>query len=219
MDTQQSRQHESASFPHDFLDFLPISPGRRHHIGDYALDAGRLDTFNRALHALSPEAPALTLDQIATAGERALARQGDGGLPPFVTSRMAALARLEAMAADAGWSSSPELLRQVSVLVGYRREQEDLIPDEQPVVGLLDDAVLVDVALQLLRGELADYEDFCRFRQVAAQFSDLPEAGTGLTRAHWLTAILQAHSSLGLVNGKPRQRYVPDPRTSLFHIT
>ncbi|HEX2596993.1 MAG TPA: hypothetical protein VHL61_11085, partial [Luteimonas sp.] len=83
----------------------------------------------------------------------------------------------------------------------------------------LDDAVLVDVALQLLRGELADYEDFCRFRRVAAQFSDTSEAGTGLTRAHWLEAILQAHSSLGLVNGKPRQRYVPDPRTSLFHIT
>ena len=73
MDTQL-RQHESASFPHDFLDFLPVSPGRRHHIGSYALEPRRLETFNRALHALSPEAPALTLDQIATAGGRALAR-------------------------------------------------------------------------------------------------------------------------------------------------
>jgi uncharacterized membrane protein YkvA (DUF1232 family) len=218
MDTQL-RQHESASFPHDFLDFLPVSPGRRHHIGSYALEPRRLETFNRALHALSPEAPALTLDQIATAGGRALARHADGAVPPFVASRMGALERLQALAADAPWSASPELLRQVDVLVAYRQERDDLIPDEQPVVGLLDDAVLVDVALQLLRGELADYEDFCRFRRVAAQFSDTSESGTGVTRAHWLEAILQAHSSLGLVNGKPRQRYVPDPRTSLFHIT
>ncbi len=215
----QSHRADSITFPHGFLDFLKVSPGRRHRIGEYELDPKQLETFNQALHALSPEAPALSLDQFAAAGERALARHGDGGMPPFVASRMAALARMETMAADAAWSPSTELIRQIGILVGYRRETNDLIPDDLRVIGLLDDAVLVDVALQLLRHELAEYEDFCRFRKVAAEFAGMRETDTGLTREHWLEAMLQAHSSLDRIDAKPHQRYVPDPRASLFHIT
>jgi uncharacterized membrane protein YkvA (DUF1232 family) len=132
---------------------------------------------------------------------------------------MAALARLEVMAADSAWSASAELKRQIGVVQAYRQETGDLIPDHTPVVGLLDDAVLVDVALQLLRCELADYEDFCRFRQVAAQFAGMSESETGLTREHWLEAMLQAHNSLGKVDAAKQVHYVPDPRASLFHIT
>ena len=64
-----------------------------------------------------------------------------------------------------------------------------------------------------------DYEDFCRFRRVAAEFAGLSEADTGLTREHWLEAMLQAHSSLARVDRAAEDRYVPDPRASLFHIT
>ena len=217
--THPGKQRNSITFPHGFLDFLHISQGRRHTIGDYELDPARLERFNQALRELSPEAPSMTMDQIATAAERALMRHRDGGTPPFVQSRMAALTRMESMAADPAWSAGDELKRQVTVLCAYRRETGDLIPDQQPVIGLLDDAVLVDVALQLLRGELADYEDFCRFRRIAAEFSGMSEVDTGLTRAHWLEAMLQAHHSLTKVDAPANSNYVPDPRTSLFHIT
>ena len=205
------------TFPHGFLDFLRVSQGRRHTIGGYALEPDRLARFNQALRELSPDAPALTLDQMATAAGRALERHADGATPPFVQSRMAALARMEGMAADAAWSASAELQRQVDVLLAYRRDGGDLIPDGEPVIGLLDDSVLVDVALQLVRGELADYEDFCRFRRVAAEFAGMVEADTGLTRAHWLEAMLQAHDGPG--GPVARDHFVPDPRASLFHVT
>lgn len=208
----------SVTFPHGFLDFLTVSQGRRHRIGDYELEPARLETFNRALHELSPEAPGLTLDQIATAGQRALLRHGDGGMPPFVQSRMGTLLRLEAMAADAAWHGSDECRRQVAVLQEYRRETEDLIPDGQPVVGLLDDALLVDIALQLLRGELGDYEDFSRFRKVAAEFAGMSEEATGLTRDHWIEAMIQARHSVGRLDQPVRDRFAPDPRASLFHV-
>lgn len=206
------------TFPNGFLDFLAVSQGRRNRIGEYELEPARLETFNRALHDLSPEAPGLSLDQIASAGQRALLRHRDGGTPPFVQSRMAALARLQAMAADTAWSSSSECLRQIAVLQDYRDETHDLIPDTQPVIGLLDDALLVDIALQLLRDELGDYEDFCRFRKVAAEFAGMSEQATGLTRAHWIEAMIQAGRSLGRIDQPARNRFAPDPRASLFHI-
>jgi hypothetical protein len=207
----------SMTFPHGFLDFLKISQGRRHLVGDYELEPQRLERFNQALRDLSPEAPAMTLDQIASAAHRALQRHSGGGTPPFVQSRMDALQRLEALAGDGGFEPSPELCRQVRVLQAYRIDDMDLIPDHIAIVGLLDDAVLVDVALQLLHDELADYEDFCRFRKVAAEFAGIDEGETGLTRGQWLEAIQQAQASLAKVGAKPR-RFVPDPRASLFHI-
>lgn len=218
MSTSSQHEHD-VTFPHGFLDFLRISQGRRHRIGDYELEPSRLDRFNDALHTLSPEAPKMTMDQIASAAARALARHHAGETPPFVQSRMAALQRLEAMVEDGAWNASDELRRQVDVLHAYRDEEGDLIPDSEPVVGLLDDAVLVDVALQLLRGELADYEDFCRFRTVAAEFAGLPPDQTGLTRAHWLEAMAQARTSIGNVDAAAQHHYVSDPRASLFHIT
>ena len=219
MNAPSQREYNGVTFPQGFLDFLRISQGRRHRIGDYELEPSRLERFNEALRALSPEAPKMTMDQISSAAERALAHHHAGEAPPFVQSRMAALQRLEAMAADEAWNASDELRRQVDVLHAYRDDEGDLIPDSQPVVGLLDDAVLVDVALQLLRGELADYEDFCRFRTVAAEFAGLPPEQTGLTRAHWLEAMVQAHASIGNVDAAAQHHYVSDPRASLFHIT
>ena len=219
MNASSPRESNNVTFPHGFLDFLRISQGRRHRIGDYELQPSRLDRFNDALRALSPEAPKMTMDQIASAADRALARHHAGETPPFVQSRMAALQRLEAMAEDQAWDPSDELRRQVDVLHAYRDDEGDLIPDSEPVIGLLDDAVLVDVALQLLRGELADYEDFCRFRTVAAEFAGLPPDQTGLTRAHWLEAMVQARTSIGNVDAAAQHHYVSDPRVSLFHIT
>ncbi|MES2859130.1 MAG: YkvA family protein [Pseudomonadota bacterium] len=208
----------SITFPHGFLDFLNVSPGRRHRVGDYELEPERLETFNCALRALSPEAPGISMDQIATAAQRALHRHVQGTTPPFVESRMVSLARLERMAEDQAWGCNEACRHQVSVLRAYRKDDHDLIPDGQPVVGLLDDAVLVDVALHLLRDELGNYEDFCRFRKVAAEYSGLTEAETGLTREHWIEAMIQARQSIGRLNAPSRDCYIADPRASLFHI-
>ena len=159
----------------------------------------------------------MTLDQIASAAKRALQRHPDGATPPFVESRMRSLMRLEALAEEPGWQASAELLRQVRALQAYRRDDTDLIPDDLPVVGLLDDAVLVDVALQLLHDELGEYEDFCRFRKVAADFAGIAESDTGLTRSQWQEALQEARTSLAKAEAQPR-RYAPNPRDSLFHI-
>ncbi len=207
----------SMTFPHGFADFLKVSPGRRHHIGDHELRPEHLERFNQALRELSPEAPAMSLDQIASAAKRALQRHTDGATPPFVQSRMRSLMRLEALAEDTDWEPSPELRRQVRILQAYRLEDAKLIPDGLAVVGLLDDAVLVDVALQLLHDELGNYEDFCRFRKVASEFAGIAESETGLTRSQWLEALQEAHVSR-VKTDAGLERFAPNPRDSLFHI-
>ena len=87
------------------------------------------------------------------------------------------------------------------------------------IIGLLDDALLVDVALQNLRGELADYESFCHFRQVAADFAGIDARETGLGRDEWLEALQQAQRSHHGWGTPAAPRFAPvDARATLFHI-
>lgn len=212
--------HASLTYPMGYLDFLTVTPKRGHHIGDYELQPDGLERFNAALRALSPESPTLTLDQMASAAQRALDRYPDGRQPAFVTSRMSALARLESMVDDTSWEPDDVLRGHLHSLQAYVLSTDDLIPDRLPVVGRLDDAVLIDVGLQLLREDLAEYEDFCRFRKVAADFAGISSAETGLTRAHWLEALTQSRGGRGGGGyGRVRTRFAPDPRSTLFHIT
>ena len=80
-DSNPKGGRNSVTFPHGFLDFLNVGPGRRHRVGQYELEPERLDNFNAALRGLSPEAPGITMDQIATAAQRALQRHVDGSTP------------------------------------------------------------------------------------------------------------------------------------------
>lgn len=207
------------TYPRGFLDFLTLTPQRGHRVGDYTLQEVGLACFNAALAALSPQSPKLTLDQFATAAQRAIDRYPDGRQPAFIGSRLASLERLACLAADVGWNVPPELPSRLAVVQDYLSHPDRLVPDRVPVVGRLDVAVLVDVLLQLQHEDLADYEDFCRFRKVAADYAGLSEQETGLTRAQWLEARMQASGGPARRYGRARARYVPDPRASLFHVT
>jgi hypothetical protein len=213
-----SGRRDSITFPNGFLDFL-TDGDRRHRLGDHEIDPNRLEHFNDVLHRISPDSPSLTQDQIVTAGRRLLARHASGGESTFVKSRMAVLTRLEEMVADSDWEPAEGVRSTLRTLQDYRDSTETLIPSSAPVIGDLDDAVLIDVAMQRLRDELADYEDFCRFRQVAAAFADVPITETGLTREHWLEAMLQAGAGHDRLDRGAKPEFTPDPRATLFHIT
>lgn len=204
------------TFPPGFLDLFSRSPGRRHIIDDCEIRADRLDQFNAALRAISAEAPPLSMDQIATAGRRALSRYRPGQRPAFVESRLQALLRLEDMAVHADWQLPAEHRERIALLRAYVNEPEDLLPDLFPVIGQLDDAVLIDLGLRVLQAELADYEAYCRFLQVAADFAATRVSELHLTRQHWLEALRHAYDQ------QPRRAsakiYVPDPRVSLFRV-
>ncbi len=208
----------SLTYPQGFLEFLTASPRHGYRIGDHELGAAGLERFNAALRSINPESPSLTLDQIAAAAQRALDRYPDGGQPAFVSSRLASLARLQAMVDDIGWDASDELRSGLRVLAEYIADPGGLIPDTLPVVGRLDQAVLIDIILQGVTDELADFEDFCRFRRIAADCTGIAVAETGLNRQQWLEALAHAHGGGDHGRRRPRRRYVADPRASLFHV-
>ncbi len=85
-------------------------------------------------------------------------------LPDFVTERFGKLQKLLEMLADPDWRLEERERGPVLAALAYLCDPEDLIPDSIPGIGLLDDAVMIELVFQELRHEIEAYNDFVSFR-------------------------------------------------------
>jgi uncharacterized membrane protein YkvA (DUF1232 family) len=97
--------------------------------------------------------------------------------PEFVEQRIVALDQLTRMLEDHDWRLENPHRARVLQALNYFSEKSDLIPDAVPVLGFLDDAIMVELVVQELRPEIDAYRAFCRFREQQASESGIdPEA-------------------------------------------
>lgn len=85
-------------------------------------------------------------------------------MPKFVADRVAKLGALIEMMRDTEWALPPTERGNVLVALAYLAEAEDLIPDEVPVLGYVDDAIMIELAVKELQPEIEAFVDFCRYR-------------------------------------------------------
>jgi uncharacterized membrane protein YkvA (DUF1232 family) len=85
-------------------------------------------------------------------------------LSQFVEDRIYALDTLTRMFDDTEWKLEGADRARVLQALCYFAEPADLIPDTIPGLGLLDDAIMVELVVQELRPELDAYAEFCAFR-------------------------------------------------------
>jgi uncharacterized membrane protein YkvA (DUF1232 family) len=85
-------------------------------------------------------------------------------VPDFITDRIEKLALLIDMLEDGEWALTGRDRERVVRGMAYFAEPDDMIPDKVPVLGFLDDAIMVELVVTELEHELEAYEDFCSFR-------------------------------------------------------
>lgn len=101
---------------------------------------------------------------IIAAAKQALNTLLIGNAPEYVRKRMIGVQRLIMMVEDDAWAlPHPEREDVLEALV-YFSDPEDLIPDDVEVIGLLDDAIVVELLLRRQRHVLQAYLDFCEYR-------------------------------------------------------
>ena len=86
------------------------------------------------------------------------------GLPDFIADRLAKLQVVIDMLGDGEWQLGEAERERVLSAMMYFCDPDDLIPDDVPGLGFLDDAIYVDLMTQELKSEIGSYEEFCQFR-------------------------------------------------------
>ena len=94
-------------------------------------------------------------------------RQSDA--PEYIQERIGNLEALIGLLTNSHWKLPPQDRLKILVTLAYFTEVHDLIPDEIPGVGYLDDAFMIDITCQDFKDELEAYRDFCVYRVIEAQ--------------------------------------------------
>lgn len=145
---------------------LPLSQdnrdGRRRQVGIYAIDDPAIAKFNAELAAIKPGARSISADQLASLARWLQSLPADVAVTT-VSERMIRGGRLQRMLQDSEWDVTPDLRMRAVRLLDYLELADDLIPDGTPVIGHLDDALLVELAWPAFEDALGDYEDFRRY--------------------------------------------------------
>lgn len=124
--------------------------------------------------------PEATIKQKAT---QALQEMSQDNVPEFVRSRVESLRALLAMLDDETWALPEEERKEVLTSLAYFSEPEDLVPDHIPVLGYLDDAIMIELVVQDLSDNIDAYKEFCEFRDTESQ-----RRGVDVSTQDWLSS-------------------------------
>lgn len=143
-----------------------------------------LPFFMDAIKRAEERAAGKSAQQILDEASKIFAGVNTQQMPAFVRSRLDCVDKLIAMAADEGWALADEDRNRVVGAMTYFADPEDLIPDDIPILGFLDDAIMIEVVQQVLQPELQAYAEFCEYRSQEAEHRGIDAAKLG--REDWL---------------------------------
>lgn len=85
-------------------------------------------------------------------------------LPDFVGKRIPELESLINMLTDEEWQLPQTDRERLLATFVYFADPEDILPDDIPVIGFLDDVIMIELIATEMRHVRVAYEDFCQFR-------------------------------------------------------
>jgi hypothetical protein len=147
----------------------------------------RLAAFCDSLIEGAPGTSRIADAEIARAACSVLAQARDAA-HPLVRERQGLVPELLAMMADEDWCLAGRSRRQVRALGDCFRHPDDLLPDAPARRDRRDDADMIARDVDDLQHELADWRDFCAFRDRCAATQGTAARDCHPSRLEWLAA-------------------------------
>jgi uncharacterized membrane protein YkvA (DUF1232 family) len=86
-------------------------------------------------------------------------------LPDFVARRIPEIESFMQMLTDDEWQLPGADRERLLAMFIYFADPEDILPDDIPVIGYLDDVIVIELIMQELHHVREAYEDFCTYRK------------------------------------------------------
>jgi len=130
----------------------------------FELDDDDLRHFRLVMQQARSTAALIAPEDIVATAQELITRIGPKGAPAFVVERLNKLHLLIDMLSDIEWRLPQAEANRVLNALAYFAEPEDLIPDSIPGLGLIDDAIMIELICRELKHEIEAYQDFCDYR-------------------------------------------------------
>ena len=147
-----------------------------------------LEHFNNAIKAATFAAGSKSAEEVMAAAGKLLEDAGSLQLPDFIMERLDKLDALIAMLRDEGWALPEEDRQRVLSALVYFADPKDIIPDNVPVLGFLDDAIMIELVVRELQHEVEAYDDFVVYRADEARRRGVDPSTLNTERVEWAEA-------------------------------
>lgn len=131
----------------------------------FVLEAEDIARFHAALARAERLADCMDECEVVETAKEALNTLPLASAPRYVRQRLVCVQQMILMLEDEVWCLPSDERREVLRTLIYFADPEDLIPDEVAVIGLLDDAIMLELLLRRLRHVIDAYVDFCSYRR------------------------------------------------------
>lgn len=147
----------------------------------FELTESDLDYFRDVMHKAQAGAKQLS-EQDILANAKKVSLHIKANVPEFVRERIQKLETFVAMIEDSEWQIPSDERTEVLSALAYFSDPEDLVPDHIPVLGFLDDAIMIELVAEEFKDDVEAFDEFCAYRTREEGRS----GDTAITRDEWL---------------------------------
>lgn len=150
----------------------------------FELDEDDLKHFRMIMDEARKATVRIAPEDIVAGAEKLLENVADTNAPGFIVDRLKKLRLMIDMISDLEWRLPHHETTRVLNALAYFSNPEDLIPDDIPGLGFLDDAIMIELVVRELKHEIEAYQDFCDYRdRTRREHGD----GAEISRGGWLS--------------------------------
>ncbi len=87
-----------------------------------------------------------------------------GNTTPFIEGKLVKLKAFVAMLEEPNWLLPEQERQDILIALNYFNDADDLIPDNIPSLGFLDDAIMIELVADSLTTSIESFQQFCIYR-------------------------------------------------------